>query len=389
MPQQTRSIAFIINSLEGGGAERVMCRLLSIMQAYFTQQAISIHLLLLDDLPESHRCPDYVTKTTLNTSGNLLQGYRQLKTALEKIKPDTCMSFLTRSNMLNVVLAHQLGYQSVISERVNTSSHFPGGLKDNISKMMIKATYPRAHKVMAVSEGVRADLIANFNVSAAQTVTVYNPYDATEIQQLAAEPVTDLPENAYIVGTGRLVKNKNFALLIDAYAQSNMDEDLVILGQGDQAEALSAQAARLGVADKVHFLGFKSNPYPYLKQARYFISTSNAEGFPNAIVEAMCLGKAVVATNCESGPAEILSGEYPAHTATFTPAKYGCLCPVNDVDAVRKAMDYLNDPEKLEYFAARSAERAKSFSDAIFAQRIIECLNLPSPVQDTPYVPAG
>jgi len=389
MPQQTRSIAFIINSLEGGGAERVMCKLLTIMQAYFTEQDIAVHLVLLDDLPETHRCPEYVNKTTLNTAGNLLQGYRQLKTALENIQPDTCMSFLTRSNMLNVVLSHQLGYQSVISERVNTSSHFAGGLKDNISKMMIKATYPKAHKVMAVSEGVKADLIANYNVQASRTVTIYNPYNITEIQQRAAEPVNDLPDNAFIVGTGRLVKNKNFALLIDAYAQSDINEDLVILGQGDQTDALSAQAARLGVGDKVHFLGFKSNPYPYLKQARYFISTSNAEGFPNAIVEAMCLGKAIVATNCESGPAEILSGEYPLHIETFVPTKYGCLCPVNNVDAVRKAMEYFNDPQKLEYFAAQSAQRAQSFSDTIFADRIIACLDLPPPVQDTPYVSAG
>ena len=110
----------------------------------------------------------------------------------------------------------------------------------------------------------------------------------------------------YVISVGRLVKNKNFSLLINAYAKANISEDLVILGVGDEELLLKELANELGVGNKVHFLGFKSNPYPYVKSAEYFISTSNAEGFPNAIVEAMCLEKAVVATNCESGPAEII-----------------------------------------------------------------------------------
>ena len=76
------SIAFIINSLEGGGAERVMCKLLSIMEPYFTQHQIHVHLVLLDALAEAHECPDYVNKITLNTEGSLVQGYRQLKPLL-------------------------------------------------------------------------------------------------------------------------------------------------------------------------------------------------------------------------------------------------------------------------------------------------------------------
>ncbi|QCZ94451.1 glycosyltransferase [Salinimonas iocasae] len=383
------SIAFIINSLEGGGAERVMCKLLSIMEPYFTQHQIHVHLVLLDALAEAHECPDYVNKITLNTEGSLVQGYRQLKPLLKQLSPSLCLSFLTRSNMLNVVLSHQLGYQAVISERVNTSSHFPGGLKDTISKVMVKATYPRAHRVMAVSEGVKADLVEHFNVKEDRVQTVYNPYDIDAIHELADKPVDDLPQNAYIIGTGRLVKNKNFRLLIDAYAKSDVPEDLVILGQGDQEAALKEQVSRLGLSERVHFPGFKSNPYPYIKQARYFVSTSNAEGFPNAIVEAMCLGKAVVATNCESGPAEILSGEYPLHIEQFTPSQYGCLCPVNDAKAVADAMDFLNAPTELARYSAKSTERAQAFSNEIFRQKMMTCLDLTPGAEDTVYVPAG
>ncbi|AXR05534.1 glycosyltransferase [Salinimonas sediminis] len=388
--QQTTNVAFMINSLEGGGAERVMCKLLAIMEAYFKEQQLSVYLILLDDLPEAHRCPDYVNKITLDTQGSLVKGYQLAKQKLDAINPQFCISFLTRSNMLNVAIARQVGFQAILSERVNTSSHFSGGLKDTISKWMVKMSYPRAQRVIAVSEGVRADLIANFNVAPDHLDVIYNPYDIAQIERLAAEPVTDLPAKPFIIGTGRLVKNKNFSLLLEALAQSTLTDDLLILGQGDQLTALKAQAAALGIADRVHFAGFRENPYPYLKHARFFVSTSNAEGFPNAIVEAMCLGKAVIATNCESGPAEILSGQYPLQVSGFTEQPYGCLCETNHVEGVAAALNHLDNADQLARYSAQSALRAQDFSNAIFREKIIQVINpAAGQYKESHYVPAG
>ena len=388
--QQTTNVAFMINSLEGGGAERVMCKLLAIMEAYFKEQQLSVYLILLDDLPEAHRCPDYVNKITLDTQGSLVKGYQLAKQKLDAINPQFCISFLTRSNMLNVAIARQVGFQAILSERVNTSSHFSGGLKDTISKWMVRMSYPRAQRVIAVSEGVRADLIANFNVAPDHLDVIYNPYDIAQIERLAAEPVTDLPAKPFIIGTGRLVKNKNFSLLLEALAQSTLTDDLLILGQGDQLTALKAQAAALGIADRVHFAGFRENPYPYLKHARFFVSTSNAEGFPNAIVEAMCLGKAVIATNCESGPAEILSGQYPLQVSGFTEQPYGCLCETNHVEGVAAALNHLDNADQLARYSAQSALRAQDFSNAIFREKIIQVINpAAGQYKESHYVPAG
>ncbi len=388
--QQTTNVAFMINSLEGGGAERVMCKLLAIMEAYFKEQQLSVYLILLDDLPEAHRCPDYVNKITLDTQGSLVKGYQLAKQKLDAIHPQFCISFLTRSNMLNVAIARQVGFQAILSERVNTSSHFSGGLKDTISKWMVKMSYPRAQRVIAVSEGVRADLIANFNVAPDHLDVIYNPYDIAQIERLAAEPVTDLPAKPFIIGTGRLVKNKNFSLLLEALAQSTLTDDLLILGQGDQLTALKAQAAALGIADRVHFAGFRENPYPYLKHARFFVSTSNAEGFPNAIVEAMCLGKAVIATNCESGPAEILSGQYPLQVSGFTEQPYGCLCETNHIEGVAAALNHLDNADQLARYSAQSALRAQDFSNAIFREKIIQVISpAAGQYKESHYVPAG
>lgn len=386
MQQAKHNIAFIINSLEGGGAERVMCKLLTIMEADFQSAGYNVHLILLDDLPQEQQCPEYVNQVVLDTKGSLHSGYSALKKALEKIAPHTCVSFLTRANMLNVSLAKRLGYRAVISERVNTSSHLSGGLKDFISRCLVKATYPSADCVIAVSEGVKADLIENFSVKRERIKTIYNPYNMANISAMAQQPVDDLPSKPYIIGTGRLVRNKNFDLLLQAVAASSVGHDIVILGQGEEKQALLQRAESLGLSGRLHLLGFKSNPYPYIKGADFFVSTSNAEGFPNAIAEAMCLGKAVVATNCESGPAEILTGEYPYNVSGFEAQSYGCICEVNSVSGVAGALDYMSRDENKQRYEQRSAERAATFSNAVFREKLLKALKLQQSQPETGHV---
>ena len=88
MEYSARPAVFIINSLEGGGAERVMVKLLTIMQSYLVVKRVPVHLILLDDLPESQVCPEYVNKIVLNTEGSLVSGYKQLKPVLADLNPE-------------------------------------------------------------------------------------------------------------------------------------------------------------------------------------------------------------------------------------------------------------------------------------------------------------
>ncbi|MDO6535574.1 glycosyltransferase [Alteromonas stellipolaris] len=370
MLKSNRPVVFIINSLEGGGAERVMAKLLAIMEDYFSHANVPVYLVLLDTLEESQQCPPYVTKTVLTSNGSLKAGYQQLKPLLKTLNPQICFSFLTRSNFLNIAIAKSLGYRAIISERVNTTSHLSGGLKDAISRFLVKLLYKRAKNVVAVSEGVKADLVENYAVPEQKISLLYNPYDIAQLHELASEEVTDIPKAPYIIGVGRLVKNKNFSLLLNAYAKANIVEDLVILGVGDEEAMLKALAKTLGIADKVHFLGFKPNPYPYVAKAEYFVSTSNAEGFPNAIVEAMCLDKPVIATNCESGPAEIIAEQYPYQVSGASEEKNGILCELNNAQGVADALVLFKGSANRMRYVEKSQACAQQFSYAAFHKRV-------------------
>lgn len=359
---KNKSIAFVINSLEGGGAERVICNLLRTMQDTFSSQACKVYLVLLDDLPEEQQCPDYVEKSTLNTKGKLIPSYRQLNQWVKQHKPDLLVSFLTRANVVSTLIGNRHDIPSVISERVNTSSHFATARTGFISKLMVRAIYPRATCVVPVSQGVMQDLVENYAVAQSKCTVMYNAYDQTTLLEKSKVMVNDLPGKPYLIGIGRLVANKNFTLMLNAYAKSDSQRDLVILGQGPEMPALKAIATELGIESRVHLLGFRENPYPYLANADYLLSTSNAEGFPNGIAEAMCLGKPVIATNCQSGPAEILTGDNNTHTDSHLCAEHGILCKVNDLEAVIGAINTMEEPGSIEKYQQSSQHRAEDFS---------------------------
>ncbi|GAC23337.1 hypothetical protein GMES_1038 [Paraglaciecola mesophila KMM 241] len=363
-----KSIAFVINSLEGGGAERVICNLMHTMQDSFTANGCKVYLMLLDDLPEEQQCPDYVTKITLDANGKLISSYYQLSQWVKTNKPDLLVSFLTRSNLVTTVIGNQQNIPTVISERVNTSSHFATSRTGFISKFLIKLLYPKATCVVPVSQGVMQDLVDNYNVPESKCTVMYNAYDQNTLFEKSQAPTNDLPKKPYIIGIGRLVPNKNFSLLIKAFAKSTSSRDLVILGQGPELTDLKTLAKELGIETKVHLLGFRENPYPYLANADYLVSASNAEGFPNGIAEAMCLGKPVVATNCQSGPAEILTGDNNTQTDSFLTAEHGILCRVNDFDALKGAINEMELADNLQRYEAKSYRRAASFSYASMQQ---------------------
>lgn len=360
VPPIQRRVAFVINSLGQGGAERVMDSILHAARAAMWD----CHLILLDREDEQRTPPEHVKIHRLNSDFSLLASIRQLRRVLISIKPDLVVSFLVRANVASIVAARSVAAPCIISERSHLTTHLAGrhaGLKRFAARAAPRLVYGRADHVIAVSEGVRSDLVRNFGVRADRVATVANPYDLERIAQDAKlEPETPLPER-FMISVGRLVEIKGFADLIDAYAVANPDIPLCILGAGPDRGRLEARISTLGLRGRVHLLGYVRNPFAVVGRAELFVSASHCEGFPNAMAEAMALGLPVIATDCPSGPAEILAGVETARISDVHVAEFGLLVPVQQPGVLARAITLMASAETRSHYAVKSRQRMQSF----------------------------
>lgn len=327
-----RRVLFVINSLAGGGAERVMTTLLAASQPW--RDRYDLHLALLDREPRAYAAPDWVQTTELDCRGGLPRAIRGLRELVGVLAPDVVLSFLTRANVASALAVAGRNSRLVMSERVNTSSH----LTSRAAKLMVRATYPRADRIIAVSTGVADDLSRNFGVRRSPLKVIANPVDHDAIARGAGQAPPFPIHSDDVVAAGRLVENKNFAMLIEAWARAGLPGRLLILGEGPLRATLEADIARRGLADRILLPGFVPNPFAVFARAGVYALPSNAEGFPNGLVEAMACGLPVVAANCASGPSEILLDRRREEVMGTAFSSAGALVPTDDAGAFAAAL---------------------------------------------------
>lgn len=222
--------------------------------------------------------------------------------------------------------------------------------------------YPRVEHVVCVSQGVLEDTRALTGLPAERLSVIRNPVVTPRLEALAAEAV-DHPWAAdaavpLILGAGRLTEQKDFPTLVRAFARLRAERParLVILGEGRQRGALEALAGELGVAADLVLPGFAPNPYAWMSRARLFVLSSAWEGSPNVLTEALALGVPSVATDCPSGPREILAG-----------GRWGPLVAVGDDVALARAMAAtLDAPQPPEALRAAVAEYTRDAAVAAY-----------------------
>jgi len=333
-----------------------MCTLLRHSQAECEE--FDVTLALLDEEPAANAPPEWVDVRQLDGRKSFPRSVWAVRKFFEEIEPDVSVSFLTRSNVANVINARGT---AVISERAHTSSHFGRSARGVTTRAMVRALYPRAARVIAVSDGVAEDLRDNFGVRDDRLLSIPNPVDVEAIHAKAAATPEVTIDGPYILAAGRLVKSKNFDMLIEAFAQADKHRTLVIMGEGPDRDALLRLASALGVGDRVMLAGFVSNPYAIMRGADMFVLSSNAEGFPNALVEAMAVGAPVIATNCASGPSEILAETSRGAISDLMFAPHGVVVPPNAPDRLAAALRALDDPELRRSYGEKAAARALTF----------------------------
>jgi len=204
--------------------------------------------------------------------------------------------------------------------------------------------YRYADAVIANSQAVASDLIDHFRVPETKLRLIYNPLDLAQIERLSCEKIDDswliAGSSPLILGVGSLAVLKDFPTLIRAFSllRSRCACRLAILGEGPDRADLEKLAAELDLQGDLHLPGFVENPFAWMRAARVVVSSSLTEGCPNALMQALACGTAVVGTDCVGGSSEILEG-----------GRWGCLVPVGNpqalADSIQATMDLKNPPE--------------------------------------------
>jgi glycosyltransferase involved in cell wall biosynthesis len=232
------------------------------------------------------------------------------------------------------------------------------------ARRWVRWAYPRLTAAICPSEGAARSLRSVTALPVERIHVVPNLFDAARIEHMAADALpewaAEVMAKPTVVGIGRLVPHKGFDVLIRAHARlraSGIDHHVLILGEGPQRDDLEALVKDLSVRASVFMPGFVPNPYPFLARAAVFTLASRLEGMPLVLIEAMALGIPIVATDCESGPAEMLDR-----------GRYGLLVPPGDEDALAGGIArLLGDAAVRASFAADARERVRSYG----AERVI------------------
>lgn len=333
-----KRLALFLPALYGGGAERV---LLDVGIA-LAGQGYRVDLILAQaEGPYLAEVPESVRLVELNArhrrAMRTLTSLPGLVRYLRRERPDVLLSAL-HANILALWARRLVGIpERVVICEQNTFSFQNQQLPKLYSKLMfrlVRLFYTWADGIVAVSEGVANDLVHVAGITRERIQVIFNPIDTSRLQAKAEESLEDLwfkpGEPPVVLAVGRLTEQKDFSTLIHAFARVRRTHAarLLILGEGKKRSELEGLVRRLDLGENVRLPGFVPNPYPYMAKASLFVLSSRWEGLPLVLVEALYCGAHVVATDCPSGPREILRG-----------GQYGRLVPVGDVASLAEAIE--------------------------------------------------
>jgi glycosyltransferase involved in cell wall biosynthesis len=363
-PSGPRAISFLIGTLNAGGIQSSTLRL----AGELARQGHMITIIVVDGRgPMGQQVPPGCELVDLQCR-RIRNGLLPLVLHLRLHRPEVVISAQTFVNAL-AVLARRLSGRPrhlVLTERnaLDALVRFQPGMDSRLRVALVRLLYPAAESVVAVSEAVAASLRDTAGLRRPVQV-IHSGIDLETTRQKMSAPVEhawlDDPGSKLILGIGRLTAQKNFALLLRAFARLTVPARLLVFGDGPERARLVALARELGVHARVEFAGFVANPLPFLARCDLFVLPSRWEGYANVILEALVCEAPIVATDCPGGPRDLL-----------TDAARGRLVPVDDVEAMAAAMhDMLKAPRR----TGSRAGVAEKLSIQVTAQKYLALLD--------------
>ena len=354
-----KKILFILTNLAGGGAEKVLVDIFR--HTDFERFKVDLLLVVNEGIYLSS-LPSQIRVMTLYEKRGIRYKLDFLFTRYLRI--DIFQSSLVKKKVAedyDVIVSFMEGiplkFHKYLMERAkkNISWVHLDLLKHHYTEKYFRKNeelwlYQAMDQVFFVSNEARQSFSSLFG-SFGSFITIYNPIDREMIEIMAKEKNVE-KKNFTICSVGRLTYQKRYdrlLILANRLKKSGLKIDFWLLGIGPLEENLKHQVRQLGIEDCINFLGFQSNPYPYIKAADMFLSTSMTEGYPLVICEALCLDKPIVATNV-TGPREILGD-----------SEYGLLAEESD-EAIFSAVQRMIDDEDLrKHYATKASERKQLF----------------------------
>lgn len=355
-------LAVLLSFSGQGGVERMVMNLVE----GFAARGVGVDLVAIRadgmprvELPQNVRIVDLETRHSALAVWPLVCYLRSRRPVALLAAKDRAIRAAVLARAISGVRCRIVGRLGTnLSAALESRSGFVRGMRI----LPIRLMYRWVDHLVCVSKGVREDTLHLARIPLERASVIRNPVVSKRIDELAKCPVDHPwakdPSVPMIVAAGRLTPQKDFPTLIRAFAalRTRQAARLVILGEGRERARLLQLARDLDVAADVALPGFAPNPYAWMARARLFVLSSAWEGSPNVLTEALALGVPSVATDCPSGPRELLAD-----------GRWGPLVPVGDPSALADAMEHvMRSPLSPELLRAAVFEYARDASAASY-----------------------
>jgi len=355
--QPKYKIVLFNDSLSGGAGKSILT-----LAETLKNNSVEVHVVLCEKKID-YRMPKYFSLHILSQDNNQIYNKKYFSRKLqEKLSQlgdiDIVMSNSSPSNKILSLLNLSNAYHCVRS--AETKSFF--GMFKSLRAALRNRKYQKLYtdkNIITVSRGLEELIIRQLKAKPKSIQTIYNPFNFSRIAELAEENNIEIPKDPYLIHVGRLdLTHKRQDILLKAYKKANVPYKLVLLGDGSDKEKIRSIIKGLSLEDKVLLAGFSNNPYPWIKKAKLFILSSDFEGFPRVIPEALSLKTPVVSTDCPTGPSEILVGRFSDY-----------LVPTDDVDALASGI-----VKALAYYPQITNDIFERFEDNIIVKQYIKLM---------------